>query len=218
MQVISSRRRYITALWLAPLVLSACAHATPPGTHDATAHPVAAEPSAQLALRDLWVEHVFWIRGYVFASHNQQPAAAKAAEAEVVENARAIADAIIPFYGQAAADQLFALLAGHWGAVKGFNHATLQASPSAQQSAIATITANARQIAQFLSSANPHLPEQAVFDLLAVHGQHHVEQIEQVAADQFTAEARTWHAMRTHMLVIADALATALARQFPGKA
>lgn len=54
----------------------------------------------KMALRDLWVEHVFWIRSY----------------------------------------------------------------------AVQAITANAHEIAKFLSGANPYLPENAVFGLLSAHG------------------------------------------------
>jgi hypothetical protein len=35
-------------------------------------------------LRDLWVEHVFWIRGYVLANHAHDATQAKIATAEVV--------------------------------------------------------------------------------------------------------------------------------------
>ena len=39
--------------------------------------------------------------------------------------------------------------------------------------------------------------------------------LNQIAANDFRGEARTWEAMRQHMLVIADSIADALAKQFP---
>ena len=170
-----------------------------------------------MVLRDLWIEHVFWVRNYVLATAQDQTAASEVAEQEIVQNARTIADALIPFYGQPAADGLFQLLAGHWGAIKAYNGATLEAASDAQQTAIADLTANAREIARFLAGANPHLPEANVFGLLSAHGAHHVAQINEISASDFSAEAQTWHAMRNHMLVIADAIGNALARQFPDK-
>ena len=77
------------------------------------------------------------------------------------------------------------------------------------------LTANAHEIAAFLSGANPYLPEDAVFGLLSAHGAHHVTQINQVETGEFEKEAETWAAMRKHMLVIADSIAEALAQQFP---
>jgi hypothetical protein len=79
------------------------------------------------------------------------------------------------------------------------------------------LTANAGEIAKFLNGANPYLSEQAVFGLLSTHGAHHVAQINQIAAGQFGDETVTWQAMREHMLTIADAIAEALAMQFPDK-
>jgi hypothetical protein len=50
-----------------------------------------------MALRDLWVEHIFWIRSYVLATHASDEAQSKDAEAEVIANAKALAGTIAPF-------------------------------------------------------------------------------------------------------------------------
>ena len=186
----------------------------------ATPAPAADRVSAvetKMALRDLWVEHVFWIRSYVLATHAGDKAQQKAAEAEVLKNAKALSESIAPFYGQAASDSLLKLLAGHWGAVRDYNTATLAKSKAGQDKAVADATTNAHEIAKFLSGANPYLPEDTVFTLLAGHFGHHVAQITQIAAGDFQAEAATWHTMRLHMFVISDAIADALVKQFPGR-
>jgi hypothetical protein len=79
------------------------------------------------------------------------------------------------------------------------------------------LLANADEIAKFLSGANPNLPYDTVRGLLAAHGSHHAQQISQFKAGQWDAEARTWEAMKDHMYVIADALADAIAKQFPDR-
>jgi hypothetical protein len=188
----------------------------------AAATPAASADSAavletKMALRDLWVEHIFWIRSYVLATHAGDAAQSKIAEKEVVANARGLANSIAPFYGQPAAEAFLKLLAGHWGAVRDFNTATIATSKSGQDKATANLTSNAHEIAKFLSGANPYLPEDAVFGLLAAHGGHHVAQTNQIAAGDFQDEAATWHAMRKHVMVIADATADALGKQFPDK-
>ncbi len=191
------------------------------GTHATALETVSADMSGQvhetrMVLRDLWVEHVFWVRNYVFATHHKDEYGERAAVDEVVANARSIANSLEPFYGQAAAEKLFELLAGHWTAVKGYNDATfIESSEQKRQSAVVALTENAREISKFLSGANPHLPEADLFGLLSAHGGHHVAQIKQIKGDDLAAEAKTWHAMRQHMLVISDALAVALAKQFP---
>ncbi len=203
----------VPLLLLASFSLAAPAAAATPA---AAADPVTVFET-KMALRDLWVEHVFWIRSYVLATDAGDEAQRKVAEDEVVVNAKALAATITPFYGQAAADGLLKLLAGHWTAVRDYNTATLNHSKTGQDKAVQAITANAHEIAKFLSGANTNLPENAVFWLLSAHGAHHVAQINQIAASNFRGEARTWEAMREHMLVIADSIAEALAKQFPDR-
>jgi hypothetical protein len=167
------------------------------------------------ALRDLGVGHVFWVRNVVVGTlAGNQPAAA-AAEQEVVANAKQIAAAIEPYYGKDASEKLFGLLAGHYGAVKQYLEATAAGSMGKQDAAFKSLTANATEIARFLSGANPNLPFDTLNGLLLAHGGHHVQQIQQVHSKQYADEAKTWEAMKRHMYVVSDALAGAIAKQFP---
>src|SRR5688572_22892577 len=169
------------------------------------------------ALRDLWIGHVFWVRNVVDATFEGDAAAAKAAEGQVVANAKAIAGSIEPFYGKAASEKLFTLLAGHWGAIKGYLDATHAGDVAKADASFKDLLKNADEIAVFLGGANPNLPVDTLKGLLAAHGSHHVQQIKEFEAKQFDAEAKTWAAMTGHMYVIADALADGIAKQFPDK-
>jgi hypothetical protein len=167
------------------------------------------------ALRDLWVGHVFWVRNVVVETFAGNQPAAAAAEQEVVANAKQIAAAIEPYYGQAASEKLFGLLAGHYGAVRQYLDATVAGGKGTQDAAIKSLSDNATEIARFLSGANPNLPFDTLNGLLLAHGGHHVQQIQQVQSKHYAQEAQTWDAMKRHMYVIADALAGAIAKQFP---
>jgi hypothetical protein len=169
------------------------------------------------ALRDLWIGHVFWVRNVVDATFEGDKAAASVAESEVVANAKAIAGSIEPFYGKPASEQLFTLLAGHWGAIKSYLDATAGGDAKGADTAFKELLANADAIAVFLGGANPNLPVDTLKGLLTAHGSHHVQQIKQFKARQFDGEAKTWAAMKDHMYVIADALADGIAKQFPEK-
>ena len=184
--------------------------------------PAAAVVSVKLAdtraaQRDLWIGHVFWVRNVVDATFEGDAAAVKAAEGQVVANAKAIAGSIEPFYDKAASEKLFTLLAGHWGAIKGYLVATHAGDDAKADAAFKDLLKNADEIAAFLGGANPNLPVDVLKGLLAAHGSHHVQQIKQFEAKQFDAEAKTWAAMTGHMYVIADALADGIAKQFPDK-
>lgn len=171
----------------------------------------------EAALRDLWVGHVFWVRNVAVDTLAGNTAAAAAAENEVVANARQIADAIEPYYGKGASEKLFGLLAAHYGAVKQYLEATAAGSKVKQDAATKAMTSNAAEIARFLSGANPNLPFATLNSLLLAHIGHHVLEIQQLKAKQYAEEAQTWEAMKQHMYVIADALAGAIAKQFPAK-
>ncbi|HEX6993386.1 MAG TPA: hypothetical protein VF339_04490 [Gammaproteobacteria bacterium] len=209
-------KSHLTLLLAAVLCISAPGLAA--ADESAEAAPVPAKVAAtQDALRDLWIGHVFWVRGVVEARLADNGKQAKAAEQQVVANAQAIAGAIEPFYGEAASDRLFELLAGHWGAISDYLDATIAESRRGQDGAADRLSANAQEIAAFLSSANPNWPEETLRGLLTAHGGHHVQQIAQLHAEQYEEEAATWAAMKDHMYVIADALTAGLAKQFPEK-
>jgi hypothetical protein len=169
------------------------------------------------ALRDLWIGHVFWVRNVALTTKYGDTAAAKAAEGKAVENAKAIAGSISPFYGQEASDKLFALLAGHYGAVKAYMNAAYAKNEGGKTAALGKLTSNANEIATFLSGANPYLPKETLVSLLSTHGAHHVAQINAINTKDFAEEAKVWDMMKDHMYVIADALADGLAKQFPAK-
>ncbi len=175
------------------------------------------QASTQDALRDLWIGHIFWVRNVALETMAGNSAAAKAAEAEVVANAKQIAASIEPFYGKAGSDALMGLLVAHYGAIKAHIEATVASDADKQAVASKRLTSNAGDIADFLSGANPNLPRATVYSLFLGHAAHHIEQNQQLKDGKYVDEAKTWAAMRDHMYVIADALTAAIAKQFPEK-
>jgi hypothetical protein len=188
-----------------------------PANHGQVAAITGKAVDTQLALRDLWVGHAFWVRNVVIAALAHDTASRQNAEAMVVQNAKQIAAAFEPIYGKVAADKLFGLLAGHWNGVKNYLDASLAKNANKQSAAMEAMTKNATEIAVFLSTANPNLPKDAVEGLLMAHVSHHVAQIQELQDHNYAEEAKTWTQMKDHMYVIADALTGAVAKQFPDK-
>ena len=209
--------RHFRSIWVpgVAFLIAACTH-FPQGQAPFTAEPAKIAQTKEL-LRDLWVGHIFWIRNVVLDNATNNPAARDAAEREVVANAKQIAGTITPFYGEAASEQLFTLLADHYGAVKEYSEATVARNKHQQDAALVHLASNADDIAAFLSGANPYLPEDTVRGLITAHGAHHVAQISQFQDKDYRHEVETWQVMRQHVYVIADALTTALATQFPSE-
>ena len=175
-------------------------------------------PQLQATLRELWHGHVVHTRDYALATHAGNAADAKSAADAVVDNAKQISAAVGSFYGDAGGDQMMTLLAGHWGAVKAMTDARIKGDETAADKAMADINSNAAEIAKFLSDANPNLPEETVLGLMVAHGAHHSAQVNLIVKGDTAGEAAEWKAMQDHMDMIADALAGAIAKQFPEKA
>ena len=199
----------------------AATEATAPAmeAHDASAAAAAVPaPQLQAAMRDLWHGHIVHARDYAIAVKAGDDAGATAAADAVVENAKQISAAVAGFYGDAGGTQMLQLLAGHWGAVKALTDTRAQGDDAGATQAMSDLTANAGAIATFLAAANPNLPEDTVRGLMLAHGAHHSQQINLVLAGDTAGEATEWTAMQAHMDMIADALAGAIAKQFPDKA
>jgi len=199
----------------APQTIAAASHFHPAAVM--AAGEVQSAASVDGALRQLWEGHAFLVRNVVIETIDGNRKAADLAEAAAVANAKAIASAIAPYYGDKASDELFKLLAGHYGGIKAYLVAAVAKDDKKKNAAIAAINDNAEQIAAFLSGANPNLPKDDVLGLLQAHAGHHLTQIQQLIAKDYAGEFQTLTDMRDHMQVIADALANAIAKQFPDK-
>jgi hypothetical protein len=197
---------------------AADAAAAMPATNSADATSTPAAPQLQAAMRDLWHGHIVNARDYALAVHAGDKAGAKSAADAVVANAKDISNAVGSFYGDAAGKGMFGLLAGHWGAVKAMTDARAKNDKAGADKAMTDLADNAGEIAKFLAGANPNLPEDTVRALMLAHGAHHSKQIDLIDAGDTAGEAAEWTAMQAHMDMIADALAAAIAKQFPDKA
>jgi hypothetical protein len=173
----------------------------------------AAEP-VRLALRKLWSDHVIWTREYIVAAVAGTPDA-EAAAGRLLRNQEDIGAAIVPYYGQAAGDALTELLKQHILIAVDLVGAAKAGDNDAFARHDERWTANIREIARFLAGANPNWPEEAVFDLLALHLQ--LTKNEAVARLQgdWAADVKAFDDIFTEILVVADTLHDGIVAQFP---
>ncbi|RPH81131.1 MAG: hypothetical protein EHM80_03315 [Nitrospiraceae bacterium] len=172
----------------------------------------------QKTLRDLWLGHIFMIQHVVLFNTSNKPAERDAADKQVLTNAKQIANTFAPFYGEARSERLFALLSGHYAAVKEYSEATIVANTHQQDAALAHLASNAEEIDVFFNGVNPnYLPKNTIRGLIAAHGAHHVLQINQYKKKEYAKLDETWPMMRQHVYIIADTLTKALAKQFPNQ-
>ena len=175
----------------------------------------------KMAQRDLYINHIFWVRDLMVSTRLGEKAAIAEADEYGEKNAKAIGQSIAPFYGQAAGEKFATLFVGHYSAVKAYMNAAFangfKGNATLKKAAIDKLTKNANDIAVFVSSANPNLPKGTVFGLLLTHGQQHVMTIDATAKRDWSHEADMWDPMVKHVYTIGDALADGIAKQFPDK-
>lgn len=206
-------QRVMAVLVLAVVGLGGCAHEERSG---AGVSPLSVADTKAI-MRDLWSGRNFWIRNVVLDHTTNNRKALDFAEKAVQANAKKIANVFTPFYGEAASEQLFALLVKNYGAIKDYSEATVAGSKSRQDAALADYASNTDEIAAFFNGVNRYLPKDTVRGLFAAHGADHVELINELHEEDYGHEAETWQVMQQHAYAIADTLTTALEKQFPAK-
>lgn len=206
-------RRSMALLAFIAIIVGGCAHEW---SSISDPHPVT-EADLQAVLRDEWSRHLFWIRTVVLDNAKNDLRSREFADKAVATNMRDMAKTLAPFYGDAVAERLRALLTTHYGVITAYSEATAAGNKGQQDAAMATFASNTDEIANFFSGINPHLPKDMVRSLFATKVDHHVAQIAKFQARDYAGEEATWPAMEHHVYVIADTLAIALVKQFPTK-
>lgn len=222
-----ARRRAVLVLpaLLAAAALSAFVALSPLGGGPAIAdaHTMAqsrdAVPARQVALRQdmrtLWQEHIVWTRQVVVDFAADLPSLS-ASEARLLRNQTDLGNAIVPFYGKAAGKRLTGLLRGHiLIAVDVLTAAKAGDAPGLAR-AQARWTANADQVADFLSGANPTAWPRAEMRRMM---RHHLKLTTDEAVARLTgdwnADIRAYGKVQTQILHMADMLSAGIISQFP---
>jgi plastocyanin len=183
---------------------------TEPAVEDTT-------PAASLrtSLNLLLAEHVVLASDATGAALGERTDEYDAAVAALGENSQALADAIGSVYGDEAGEAFLPLWEKHIGFFVDYTTALASDDQAAADEAAANLMAYAEEFGAFLNSATPGLPTDAVASLVTMHISGLLSVIDaQAAGDQATAYTELQAAVG-HMSMIGDALAGAIAAQFP---
>jgi len=207
------------------VLLSGCTSQQQPATPAtaATTVPVAApklysqaELDSQMQWRQLWTDHAVWTRMYIIESLDNSPGA-DAAAARLLKNQEDIGNAIKPYYGDAAGNQLTALLKDHILIAVAIINDVKAGNATAQAADEANWTANADQISVFLAGANPNWPVADVRDLMHMHLSTTKDELVARATKNYPADVQAWDAVYNHILKMSDAISGGIDKQFPDK-
>lgn len=169
------------------------------------------------AMRRAWADHMQWTYATVDAFFHD-PKALDATLQRLLANQDDIGNAIKPFYGDAAGAQLTELLRTHINEAVPVLQAAQAGDDAALKKAQADWYANAQQIADFLSEANPDSwPRSATEPALRMH----IDQTTTYAVDLLKGDYPTaiadYDKAFDHMMELADILADGIASQLPDK-
>src|SRR5262249_18212867 len=162
-------------------------------------------------------EHILLAASATGAALGGRDAQFKAAATALDANSVDISKAIGSVYGQGAEDAFLPLWRRHIGFVVDYTVGVATKDKAKQDKAVTDLVQYTQDFGAFLASANPHLPKEAVADLVKGHVLTLKDVIDaQAAGDQTKAFAAT-RAAYGHMTMIADPLAGAIAKQFPDR-
>ena len=169
----------------------------------------------QDAMRKLWEDHITWTRLYIVSAAAGLPDTRPTAE-RLLRNQVDIGNAIKPFYGDAAGERLTALLRPHILIAADLVTAAKAGDTAAVKAASTRWYANANEIADFLSGANPgHWPRETIRGAMHQHLDLTLKEAQARLAADWAADIAAYDAVHEHILQMADVLSKGIIAQFP---
>lgn len=183
---------------------------------DSTPTPSAVTTKYELRgdMRELWTAHATWTRIYLMDAIAQLPDTPFAAE-RLLQNQTDIGNAIRPFYGNAAADELTSLLEDHITLAVTLVDAALAGDQDAMAAASADWYANGDDIAVFLADANPAWDEADLEEMMKTHLDQTTAEVLARMTGEWETDVLTYDMIVHHVLEMSDALTDGIAVQFP---
>ena len=210
--------RQLTKFCLIAVLISLTASFTP---YPNAASPLKDESSKRAAFHDamrkLWEGHITWTRVFIISAAGDLPDKATATD-RLLQNQVDIGNAIKPYYGDAAGDKLTALLKAHITTA-----AEVVAAAKANDSAkLADANkrwfANADQIADFLSGANPkNWPPAEMRSMMHDHLDLTTKEAVARLHGDWAGDVAAYDAVHRQILHMADGLSMGIINQFPKK-
>lgn len=168
-------------------------------------------------MRKLWAEHMQYTFETVDTFFNNQKGLQPTLE-RLLQNQKDIGDAIKPAYGDAAGDQLTALLTTHINQAVPVLKAAQAGDKAALDVALADWQANAKDIANFLSTANPeNWPASATEPMLKEHIDTTTVYATDLLKGDYVQAIKDYEKAYDHMMMLADTLSVGLIAQHPDK-
>jgi hypothetical protein len=168
-------------------------------------------------MRKLFEDHIVWTRGFIISVAHDLPDAGVIA-GRLLENQTHIGNAMKPFYGNAAGDQLTALLREHILIAAEILTAAKAGDDTAAGEAIGRWYENGNQIADFLSALNRrNWPQEELRMMMAEHLDTTLAEAVSRLSGDYAQDVADYEVVHEHILEFADMLSNGIIKQFPRK-
>ena len=212
-------RKLLAPIALALGMLTSAATAddrTPPPAmaHDA----MLASPAVQLrvAMHKLWEDHITYTRNFIISALAKLPDQ-KAVTTRLLKNQDDIGNAIKPYYGEEAGKKLTGLLRDHILIAADVVKAAKAGNKKLLAKQQERWTANGKDIAAFLSGANPNWNKSDLEIMLQKHLDLTTGEVVGRLTKDWARDIASYDEGHEHMLMFADALTDGIVKQFPAK-
>ena len=162
----------------------------------------------KLGMRMLWEEHITYTRNYIISALANLPDRDAVAQ-RLLKNQDDIGNAIKPFYGDQAGGKLAALLRDHIMIATDVVKAAKAGNNEQLDAAQKKWSANGKEIAAFLSGANPNWSKPTLESMLQKHLDLTTGEVVGRLKKDWAADIKSYDDGHAHMLMFADALTDA---------
>jgi hypothetical protein len=210
----------LTTLFAVSILLSSC---NSPSTENTDKEKLAmveaefyAKSELKLAMRKLWEDHVVWTRNVIFCLVDRLPGKDQAVN-RLLQNQVDLGNAIKPYYGEEAGKKLTDLLYPHITIAAEVVNSAKAGNTAALDEANKKWYANADEISEFLSTANPNWGLEEMKMMMHEHLKLTTDEAVQRIKKDYDADVIAYDKVHEAILKMSDMLADGIVKQFPEK-
>ena len=170
----------------------------------------------RMAMHKLWEDHIVWTRNVILNIMDDLPGTEQAVN-RLLSNQDDIGNAVKPFYGEAGGKELTRLLREHIATAADLLKAAKTGNNSAFDAANKKWSANADEISDFLSKANPNWKLNDMKKMMHDHLTLTTDEAVARLKKDYAADVKAYDKVHDEILMMADMLTDGIIKQFPGK-
>ncbi len=168
------------------------------------------------AMAKLWESHIVWTRNVILCITDQLPGTEQALN-RLLQNQTDIGNAIKSFYGNEAGEKLTELLKAHISIAGEVVTAAKNGNSAALADADNRWHANADEISEFLSSANPNWKLNDMKMMMDNHLKLTTDEAVARIKKDYNSDVAAYDKVHDEILKMSDMLSAGIVKQFPDK-